>query len=76
MTQSIWREILNVEKKPSMLHLVPRVGSRAVPQSIEIPFDGVIEAGMQLVNAYEDGDFVILDAIRSDGSMKAPKKSP
>jgi all-trans-8'-apo-beta-carotenal 15,15'-oxygenase len=69
-------KVVNVEKAPATLHLVPRVGSpdkEAV--SVEIPFDGVIEAGLQFVNAYEDGNKVIFDATRSDGTKKSSRSS-
>lgn len=65
-------KVLTVEKAPATLHLVPRVGSGKEAKSISIPFDGVVEAEMQMINAYEDGDStIILDAIRVDGSNKA-----
>ena len=63
-------KVLNVEKKPAILTLVPRVGSRVPPKTLEIPFDGIVEAELQLINAYEEGDTIILDAIRSDGTTK------
>jgi len=63
-------KVITVEKVPSILHLVPRIGSRKEAKSIAIPFDGVVEAEMQLINAYEDGDSIILDAIRVDGTKK------
>jgi all-trans-8'-apo-beta-carotenal 15,15'-oxygenase len=69
-------KIVSVERAPATLHLVPRVGSpNKEPISVEIPFDGVVEAGLQFVNAYEDGAKVIFDAIRSDGTKKASQSS-
>lgn len=65
---------VTVENAPASIQLVPRVGTNKQPVSIEIPFDGVIEANLQFCNAYEDGNKIILDAIRSDGSKK-PKGS-
>jgi len=65
---------VTVENAPASIQLVPRVGTNKQPLSIEIPFDGVIEANLQFCNAYEDGNKIILDAIRSDGSKK-PKGS-
>jgi len=63
--------MVSAENKPAILHLVPRVGStNKQPMSIEIPFDGVIEANLQFCNAYEDGNKIVLDAIRSDGSKR------
>ncbi|CAJ1911662.1 unnamed protein product [Cylindrotheca closterium] len=63
-------KVLTVEKAPATLHLVPRIGSGKEAKSISIPFDGVVEAEMQLINAYEDGDSITFDAIRMDGSHK------
>jgi all-trans-8'-apo-beta-carotenal 15,15'-oxygenase len=65
-------KVLTVEKAPSTLHMVPRIGSGKVPMSIPIPYDGAVEAEMQLINAYEDGTKIILDAIRADGTNKPP----
>ncbi len=62
--------VVSVENAPAMVHLVPRVGKNKEPISLQIPFDGVIEANLQLINAYEDGNKIILDAIRSDGTKK------
>jgi all-trans-8'-apo-beta-carotenal 15,15'-oxygenase len=63
-------KVLTVEKNPATIHLVPRVGSKKGAKSLTIPFDGVVEAELQMINAYEEGDKVILDAIRSDGTHK------
>ena len=63
-------KVVSVEDEPATLHLVPRVGTNKEPVSIEIPFDGVIEANLQFCNAYEEGGKIIADAIRSDGSKK------
>lgn len=63
-------KVLTVEKSSATLHLVPRVGSKRQPKSSTIPFDGVVEAELQFCNAYEDGDKIIFDAIRSDGTKK------
>mmetsp|Transcript_4711 Transcript_4711/g.11460 ORF Transcript_4711/g.11460 Transcript_4711/m.11460 type:complete len:655 (+) Transcript_4711:188-2152(+) len=67
--------VVSTENKPALLHLVPRVGSNKQPISVEIPFDGVIEANLQFCNAYEDGNKIVLDAIRSDGTKKASAAS-
>jgi all-trans-8'-apo-beta-carotenal 15,15'-oxygenase len=64
-------KIVNVEQAPSVVHLIPRVGSSKQALSIEIPFDGVVEANLEFCNAYEDGDKLVFDAIRSDGSHKS-----
>lgn len=68
-------KIVTVERAPATLHLIPRVGSGKQLISIEIPFDGAIEANLEFCNAYEDGNKVVFDAIRSDGSKK-PAQSP
>jgi all-trans-8'-apo-beta-carotenal 15,15'-oxygenase len=69
-------KVLAVEKNPATIHLVPRVGTKKGAKSLTIPFDGVVEAELQFVNAYEEGETVILDAIRSDGSKKASNAKP
>jgi all-trans-8'-apo-beta-carotenal 15,15'-oxygenase len=69
-------KVLSTEKAPAILHLVPRVGSNKEAVSLEIPFDGVVDANLQFINAYEEGNKVVLDAIRSDGLKKSsPTKS-
>ncbi|EED91809.1 predicted protein [Thalassiosira pseudonana CCMP1335] len=41
-------------------------------RTFQIPFDGVDEANLQFINAYESDDgTIIFDAIRSDGSTKS-----
>ena len=74
-------KVVSVENAPAILHLVPRVGTNKEPISLQIPFDGVIEANLQFCNAYEDGNKIIVDAIRSDGTKRpaasaAPKAWP
>jgi all-trans-8'-apo-beta-carotenal 15,15'-oxygenase len=64
-------KIANVEKSAATLHLVPRLGSNKPAKSLTIPFDGTIEAEVQMINSYEDGDTLIFDAIRADGSHKS-----
>jgi all-trans-8'-apo-beta-carotenal 15,15'-oxygenase len=63
-------KIVNVEKAPAILHLLPRVGTGKRPMSIEIPLDDAIDGNLEFCNAYEDGDNVIFDAIRSSGKEK------
>lgn len=63
-------KIVNVEKTAATLHLVPRLGSTKPPKSLTIPFDGAVEAEVQIINSYEDGDTLVFDAIRADGSHK------
>lgn len=64
---------LSVESGPAILHLIPRAGTKQQlfkQKSLAIPAaqQGPSEANMQFVNAYEDGDEVVVDAILSDGS--------
>jgi len=66
---------LNVEKGAATVHLVPRTGSSRQQASFTIPFDGSVEANLQFINAYEEGDAIFFDSIRSDGS-KAGSKMP
>jgi len=63
-------KVVSTERAPAILHLVPRVGSSKEPLSLEIPFDGVVEANLQFCNAYEEGSKIVFDAIRLDGSKK------
>lgn len=69
-------KIAKVEKSSAILHLVPRIGSKKQALSLTIPFDGVVEAEVQIINAYEDGDRVILDVIRADGSHHKDSTPP
>merc|ERR1712238_588645 len=69
-------KVVSTEKAPAILHLIPRVGINKEPLSLEIPFDGVVDANLQFCNAYEEGNKIVLDAIRSDGLKKlSPAKS-
>ena len=67
-------KVLSLEKAPSTIHLVPRLGSKKQERSYPIPFDGVVDSELQLINAYEEGDVVVMDAIRPDGSHKKEAK--
>jgi all-trans-8'-apo-beta-carotenal 15,15'-oxygenase len=59
---------LSVEENgASLLHLIPRVGSGKRQKTLAIPFDGVIDADLEFINAFEEDGKVIFDAIRSDG---------
>jgi len=65
---------LSVESGASLLHLIPRVGSGKTAKMLSIPFDGVVDADLEFVNAFEEDGKVIFDAIRSDGkTAKATK---
>ena len=58
---------LTVEDGAALLHLIPRVGSGKRQKTLTIPFDGVVEADLEFVNAFETDGKVIFDAIRSNG---------
>ena len=65
---------LTVENGASMLHLIPRVGSGKKAKTLTIPFDGVVDADLEFINAFEEDGKLIFDAIRSDGkTVKATK---
>ena len=53
-------KVINVEKAPSMLHLVPRIGSGKTPKMITIPFDGLVEAVQRVLSSVEVEDAVDL----------------
>eukprot|EP00804_Cyclotella_cryptica_P023620 CCRYP_011949-RC/>CCRYP_011949-RC protein AED:0.03 eAED:0.03 QI:295/0.5/0.66/1/0.5/0.66/3/218/662 len=58
-----------LEESSKLVHVVSRASSNnpGEIQSFQIPFDGFNEANLQLINAYEDRDgIIIFDAIRSD----------
>jgi all-trans-8'-apo-beta-carotenal 15,15'-oxygenase len=68
-------KVLQLEKGGNVL-LVPRAGGSHHAgdgdniRSIPIPPDHLSEANLQLINAYEQENLVVLDVIRSDGSNK------
>jgi len=65
-----------LESQPSLLHIVARPGNKSAGgmKTIEIPFDGMPEANLQIINAYENEDgTVIFDAIRSADSSRGTK---
>lgn len=67
--------ILELQQGPSTLHLIPRDGSRKVQKSLSIPFDGVLDADLQFINAFEQDDgILVVDAIRlkEHETMKGP----
>lgn len=56
--------------------MVPRVGTgKSELQTFSVPFDGESDGELHFCNAYEDGDTVIVDAIRSNGKDVAGGKS-
>jgi len=65
-----------LENGPSTVHLVSRVGSKKPSKSFTIPSDGVLDADLQFCNGYEDGELVIFDAIRSNGSNLSSNEAP
>lgn len=69
-------KVISVDKGPSTVHLVSRVSSSKPSKSFTMPFDGVLDADLQFCNAYEEGDNVIFDAIRSDGSNLSSSSTP
>ena len=69
-------KVISVEKGPSTVHLVSRVGRKKPSKSFTMPFDGALDADLQFCNGYEDGDLVIFDAIRSDGSNLSSSSAP
>lgn len=54
--------------REAVLTLVPRTGSNRRMSRIPLPIDKTPEVNLQFINAYETGNSVIIDAIRSDGS--------
>ena len=67
--------VLNVGNGPATLHLIPRPGSGKSLVSFPIPVDAISDANAQFINAYEDGDNIIMDAIRSDSSSLDASRS-
>ncbi len=67
--------VLTVGNGPALLHLIPRPGSGKASASFPMPVDTVSDANAQFINAYEDGDNVIMDAIRSDSSSLDTSRS-
>mmetsp|Transcript_22950 Transcript_22950/g.35899 ORF Transcript_22950/g.35899 Transcript_22950/m.35899 type:complete len:660 (+) Transcript_22950:210-2189(+) len=71
-----------LESQSSLLHIVARPSNKDAGgmKTIEIPFDGMPEANLQIINAYENEDgTIILDAIRStdnDGATKSNTQWP
>jgi all-trans-8'-apo-beta-carotenal 15,15'-oxygenase len=59
---------LSASSSPTMIHLIPRVGSSRQKQTVTLPPDGSFDANLHFVNAYESGDNILVDAICSDGS--------
>jgi len=69
-------KVISVEKGASTVHLVARVGSKKQSKSFTIPLDGAVDAELQFCNGYEEGDSIIFDAIRSDGSNLSSNGAP
>ena len=63
-------KVAKLEKAAATLHLVPRLGSKKKPKSLTIPFDGAVEAEVQIINSFENGDTIVFDAIRAEASHK------
>lgn len=69
------------QDQPAMLYLIPRVGGTKAgfnTKSISIPSDGVSDADLQFINAYEEDNnaVVVIDVIRSDGRNVKGKFQP
>jgi len=70
-------EVLDAGSGPAHVLLVPRPGSSRSMQRLSIPSsENFSDANLQFVNAFEDGDNVVFDAIRSDGSKVSSNSSP
>lgn len=71
-------KVITVQKGPSTVHLVSRVASKKPSKTFTIPADadGAVDADLQFCNGYDDGDSVIFDAIRSDGSSLSSSTAP
>mmetsp|Transcript_10464 Transcript_10464/g.22795 ORF Transcript_10464/g.22795 Transcript_10464/m.22795 type:complete len:681 (+) Transcript_10464:237-2279(+) len=69
---------IELEGEPSLLHIVGRAGSKNAGgiKTLEIPYDGIPDANLQFINAYEEEDgTIIFDAIRSDGTQSSSSSS-
>lgn len=69
---------ISLEGEPSLVHIVARPGSKNAGgmKTLEIPYDGVPDANLQFINAYEEEDgTIIFDAIRSDGTQSRGSSS-
>jgi all-trans-8'-apo-beta-carotenal 15,15'-oxygenase len=65
--------------KQKTLHLIPRDGSGKPKLALTIPFDGILDADLQFINAYEQQDgTLIFDAIRlqEHGAMQGSTTPP
>jgi len=66
---------LQLEDGPSTLHLISRDSSKGTI-SVEIPYNGISDADLQFINAFEDDDGnIVFDAIRMD-SRTIDEKAP
>eukprot|EP00581_Thalassiosira_minuscula_P002426 CAMPEP_0183736448 /NCGR_PEP_ID=MMETSP0737-20130205/49290_1 /TAXON_ID=385413 /ORGANISM="Thalassiosira miniscula, Strain CCMP1093" /LENGTH=554 /DNA_ID=CAMNT_0025970455 /DNA_START=425 /DNA_END=2089 /DNA_ORIENTATION=+ len=69
---------ISLEGESSLVHIVARPGSKnaGAMATFQIPFDGVPDANLQFINAYEEEDgTVVFDAIRSDGTQSRGSSS-
>ena len=58
-------------EESSLLHLIPRSSSSKPEKSVEIPLTpGVVDANLQFINAYEEGDSIVFDAIASRDTLE------
>ena len=64
--------VLSASQESAVVHLIPRTGRKKNQLSIPIPADELSDANVQICNAYEDGDVLVVDAIRSDTGVSKP----
>jgi all-trans-8'-apo-beta-carotenal 15,15'-oxygenase len=64
------------EGREAVVALVPRAGKSKKSLITSIPVDAFTDANLQFVNAFEDGNLVVFDAIRSDGTSLTEGQPP
>lgn len=73
MSKDPYSSLKRNENENAIMHLVPRVDSNAPLKSFPIPVDDLSDCDAHFINAYENGDEVVLDVIRSDGRSSSGK---
>jgi all-trans-8'-apo-beta-carotenal 15,15'-oxygenase len=58
-------QVLSLTTGPATLHFVPRCDSSRPRLSIPLPVDDHSDANLHVCNAYEDGETIVMDIIRS-----------
>jgi len=67
---------LDVESGAASLHLLPRPGSgKGELRTFSIPMDADSDAEVHFCNAYENGDNIVIDAIRSNSKNVSGNKA-